>query len=61
MAGQPLRHGLAELIGYLSLAGDDLDVDFDASLREYVGWQADDADRVADLPTVTFSRTGGGA
>ena len=60
VAGHPLRHGLAELIGYLSLAAEDLDVDFDASQREYVGWRADDADRVADLPTVTFSQTGGG-
>lgn len=59
---EPLRHGLAELIGYLSLHEPGLDVVFDPEARTRIGWPADhddighDAERVADLPRVTYSR-----
>jgi hypothetical protein len=55
VAREPLRHGLAELIGYLSLREPGLDVVFDSDGRAQIVWTSDDRDRVADLPRVTFS------
>lgn len=54
----PLQQGLAELIGYLSLAEPGIDVVFDAENREQVEWSAqdDEVERVADVPRVSFSR-----
>jgi hypothetical protein len=52
----PLEQGLAELVGYLSLARPDLTVVFDEAQREQVGWQSEGVERVAELPRVTFSR-----
>jgi hypothetical protein len=56
VAEHPLRHGLAELIGYLSLSDAGFDVVFDEDARDQIGWTSDDADRIADAPGVTFAR-----
>jgi flagellar motility protein MotE (MotC chaperone) len=53
---QPLQHGLAELVGYLSLVDSGFDVVFDEDRRDEVSWSDEDTTRVADLPYVTFSR-----
>lgn len=54
----PLEQGLAELVGYLSLADDAFRVVFDESAREQVSWQdADGRERVATLPRVTYVRS----
>jgi hypothetical protein len=53
----PLQHGLAELVGYLSLADASFDVVFDDERRDEIGWVDDDAERQADLPAVTFTRS----
>ena len=58
IAREPLQHGLAELIGYLSLREPGLDVVFDHDGRARIAWSTEDRDRVADLPRVTFSRHG---
>jgi hypothetical protein len=52
----PLEHGLAELIGYLSLGEAGLSVVFDDEHREQVGWAVQEGDRIANMPRVTFSR-----
>jgi hypothetical protein len=57
VAHRPLQHGLAELVGYLSLDDDGFDVVFDEDVRETVGWHDDEGrERVATLPRVTFVR-----
>jgi hypothetical protein len=58
LADAPLQQGLAELIGYLSMAEPGIDVVFDAEHREQVAWSAEDheVERVADLPRVSFTR-----
>jgi hypothetical protein len=56
VAREPLRHGLAELIGYLSLREPGLETVFDPDGRATIAWTVDDANRVADLPRVTFAR-----
>ncbi|MGQ0824681.1 MAG: DUF3375 domain-containing protein [Actinomycetota bacterium] len=58
VAREPLRHGLAELIGYLSLREPGLAVVFDNDGRAQVAWAGDHGERIADLPRVTFSQTG---
>ena len=56
IAAAPLEHGLAELIGYLSLREPGLEIVFDADGRARIEWIADDdATRIADLPRVTFA------
>lgn len=54
----PLRHGLAELITYLSLRDEAFDIVFDERVSEQIAW-SDPAgtQRVATLPRVTFART----
>lgn len=59
--GQPLSHGLAELIGYLSLPGGEFQTVVDEQQRDRIGWDAGDAQRVADLPRVNYVRPGGGS
>ena len=58
---RPLEQGLAELIGYLSLTDPAYAVVFDEQHRTEIGWD-DEADetvrRTADLPTVSFARSG---
>jgi hypothetical protein len=58
LADTPLQQGLAELIGYLSLAEPGLAVVFDGEHREQVSWSVEDeeVERVADVPRVSFTR-----
>jgi hypothetical protein len=57
LAEHPLEHGLAELVGYLSLSDASFHVVFDESAQEQVGWtDGEGAHRVATLPRVTFVR-----
>jgi hypothetical protein len=52
---RPLEHGLAELVGYLSLADDAFTVVLDESVREQVSWRDPDGrERVATLPRVIY-------
>jgi hypothetical protein len=54
---QPLRHGLAELIAYLSLNDDMFRLVFDDQRTEQCRWRDDEGrERVATLPRVTFVR-----
>lgn len=53
---QPIEHGLAELVGYLSLREPGLDIVFDDDGRAQIAWDTEHERRVADLPRVTFSR-----
>lgn len=58
---QPLQHGLAELVGYLQLAGDTLKAVVDEAVVETVTWQGAGADgreqtKLARLPRVIFVR-----
>jgi hypothetical protein len=54
----PLEQGLAELVGYLSLADPAYAVVFDETRRELIDWDADDVRRTADTPAVSFVRAG---
>lgn len=60
VAERPLRQGLAELVGYLSLQHPQFEVVFDPFSRRLIEWTAGDDDgevtRVADAPAVTFAR-----
>jgi hypothetical protein len=58
LAEAPLQQGLAELIGYLSLAEPGLAVVFDGEHRDRVSWSTDaeEIERVADVPVVSFTR-----
>ena len=54
---QPLRHGLAELVAYLSLTDESFRVVFDESRTEQLRWHDPDGrEQVATLPRVTFAR-----
>lgn len=54
---RPLEHGLAELVGYLSLHDDAFAVVFDDSARDRVSWRdSDGRERVASLPRVSYVR-----
>lgn len=53
----PLEHGLAELVAYLALAGDDRKAVFDEDESEHIRWRdATDRWRSAKLPRVIFVR-----
>ena len=56
VAGAPLEQGLAELLGYLSLIEPGLALVFDDQVREQIAWSAEEVERVAELPRVSFSR-----
>ncbi|HUB71059.1 MAG TPA: DUF3375 domain-containing protein [Acidimicrobiales bacterium] len=60
LADRPIEQGLAELLGYLSLPAPGLDVVFDETRRETVGWDAEygEVARVAEMPAVSFRRCG---
>jgi Protein of unknown function (DUF3375) len=61
LAEAPLRHGLAELVGYLSLSDASFRVIFDEASQEQVGWTDEGGtQRVASLPRVVFVRTRAG-
>ncbi len=54
----PLERGLAELVGYLSIATDDPNALMDDERRETVGWTDDSGvNRRAELPRVIFVRS----
>jgi flagellar motility protein MotE (MotC chaperone) len=54
---QPLRHGLAELVAYLSLTDGAFRVVFDEQHTEEMSWRdAAGRERVATIPRVTFAR-----
>jgi len=55
---RPLEQGLAELVGYLSLADPAYAVVFDEGRREQLDWQSGDIRRSADTPAVSFVRSG---
>lgn len=52
----PLRHGLAELVAYLSLVESGVDVVFDEERRDEIGWIAGELERLADVPRVSYAR-----
>lgn len=56
---RPLDHGLAELMGYLSLGESGLDLVFDDEQRELIGWRDGEMERVADAPRVAYTRRRG--
>lgn len=59
---QPLEQGLAELVGYLSLADGAFTVVFDPDRQEQIVWSDEHGTRrAATLPVVTFARTSAGA
>ncbi len=60
LSASPLRQGLAELIGYLSLDETGVSVVFDGEHRDHVSWRTEQEgmERVADLPGVSFVRDG---
>jgi hypothetical protein len=59
---QPLRHGLAELVAYLSLTDEAFRVVFDEQHTEEMSWRdAAGRERVATIPRVTFARAGSAA
>jgi hypothetical protein len=53
----PLTEGLPELIGYLSLAGEDRGTTFDESRRDHIAWQSETGIRRVHMPRIIFSRT----
>jgi hypothetical protein len=60
IATRPLRHGLAELVTYLSLRDEAFRVVYDERHREQVSWhEPDGRARTATLPRVTFTKAGG--
>ena len=55
----PLQVGLAELVTYLALAGDDPRASFDESQRQTIEWRDDDGTlRQARAPLIVFTRAG---
>lgn len=56
---EPLRHGLAELIGFLSLSDQEYQTVIDEDQRDRIGWHTGDRDRVADVPRVSYVRRRG--
>jgi hypothetical protein len=59
---QPLEHGLAELVTYLSLTDEAFQVVFDEGAKDQVSWcDPGGGNRTATLPRVIFARTAGGS
>ncbi|MDQ2783317.1 DUF3375 domain-containing protein [Lapillicoccus sp.] len=57
LASQPLDHGLAELVAYLGVSEEGVDLVFDDAARARVAWRDDQgAGREADAPTVIYVR-----
>jgi Protein of unknown function (DUF3375) len=53
---EPLSHGLAELVTYLSLCDDTFETDCDETTRDQVAWTDPDGRvRTATLPRITFT------
>jgi Protein of unknown function (DUF3375) len=54
---EPLEHGLAELVTYLSLRDDTFETDYDETVHDQVTWtDPDGLTRIATLPRITFTR-----
>ena len=54
---EPLVHGLAELVTYLTLRDDAFATDYDEAAADQVSWtDPDGRSRTATLPRVTFTR-----
>lgn len=57
LARAPLEQGLAELLGYFSLQGEEFEAVFDPAVRDEVQWnEPDGRRRVAELPRLIFAR-----
>jgi hypothetical protein len=55
---QPLQHGLAELVAYLAIAGQDSSAIVDPQKRESITWEDETGrHRMASVPLVIFSRS----
>lgn len=58
IALEPLAHGLAELVSYLSLRDDAFETDYDETTQDQVSWTDPDGhSRTVTFPRVTFTRT----
>jgi len=54
---EPLAHGLAELVTYLSLRDDTFETNYDETVHDQVTWtDSDGRARTATLPRITFTR-----
>jgi hypothetical protein len=54
---EPLAHGLAELVTYLSLRDDTFDTTYDETVHDQVTWtDSDGLTKTATLPRITFAR-----
>jgi hypothetical protein len=61
IAEEPLVHGLAELVTYLSLRDDAFETGYDETAEDQLSWtDLDGCGRTATLPRVTFTRTAAG-
>jgi Protein of unknown function (DUF3375) len=59
---EPLAHGLAELVTYLSLRDDAFDTDYDETAADQVSWaDPEGRSRTVTFPRVTFTRAAGPA
>ena len=56
LQSHPIEQGLAELVGYLGLTDDEVEVVFDDDTRARLTWQSDDVLRSADTPGVLYVR-----
>jgi len=57
LADHPVEQGLAELVAYLGIVEDGIDVILDDEARAHVAWQPEDgAERTADMPAVSYVR-----
>jgi flagellar motility protein MotE (MotC chaperone) len=52
----PLKQGLAELVTYLTLRGEDFDTVFDEENTEEIAWEDEEIGRKARLPRLNFVR-----
>jgi hypothetical protein len=57
LKGEPMAHGLAELVTYLSLRDDTFETNCDEGAQDQVTWtDPDGRARTAPLPRITFTR-----
>ncbi len=62
ITAEPLAHGLAELVTYLSLRDDAFQTDYDETTQDQITWtDPDGCGRTVTLPRVTFTRAVDGA
>ncbi len=59
LAQHPVEQGLAEVVAYLGLVEDGIDVLLDDEARAHVAWQPEDGpERTAEMPSVSYVRHG---